>query len=160
MGIEAANDVTQLAETSTVPKWIDLQENWPAADRKTFLTDMLIMEDFLTPEEEQKLIEEVDPYMQRLRYEFDHWDDVSAFFGAIFIRLCNEHSLSGRLCYFTQAIHGFRETERQKWYPHNRDVINRVNAAAFSTGIMPYIHVLDLADEGVIKPHVDSSRVI
>lgn len=25
---------------------------------------------------------------------------------------------------------------------------------------MPYIHVLDLAQDGVIKPHVDSSRVI
>lgn len=24
---------------------------------------------------------------------------------------------------------------------------------------MPYIHVLDLAQDGVIKPHVDSSRV-
>lgn len=59
----------------------------------------------------------------------------------------------------SQAIHGFRETERQKWYPHNKLIIGRVNSAAFTETIMPYIHVLDLADEGVIKPHVDSSRV-
>lgn len=60
-----------------VPKWIDLQQNWPTIDRQHFLTDMLVIEDFLTVDEEQRLIEEVDPYMKRLRYEMDHWDDVS-----------------------------------------------------------------------------------
>lgn len=58
-----------------------------------------------------------------------------------------------------QAIHGFRETERKQWYPHNRAVLDRVRHAAFDGKIMPYVHILDLAAEGVIKPHVDSTRV-
>lgn len=58
-----------------------------------------------------------------------------------------------------QAIHGFRETERQHWYPHNKAVLDRVAQIAFAGSIMPYIHVLDLAENGVIKAHVDSSRV-
>lgn len=62
--------------------------------------------------------------------------------------------------FYSKAIHGYRETERQRWYPHNKLVINRVNKTAFKEEIMPYIHVLDLAADGVIKPHVDSARVI
>lgn len=30
----------------------------------------------MSVEEEKALIEEIDPYMKRLKYEFDHWDDV------------------------------------------------------------------------------------
>lgn len=58
-----------------------------------------------------------------------------------------------------QAIHGYRETERRNWYPHNKAVIQRVGDIAFNGQIMPFIHVLDLAEGGVIKPHVDSTRV-
>lgn len=57
-----------------------------------------------------------------------------------------------------QAIHGFRETERKHWYPDNKAVIERIREIAFKGEIQPYIHVLDLAKEGVIKPHVDSVR--
>lgn len=110
---------------------------------------MLIIEDFLTEPEEEALFAEVDPYMKRLRYEFDHWDDVSLM--QVYI-----NTFSSRQ---QQAIHGFRETERQKWYPDNKKIIDRVNATAFIGSILPHIHVLDLADKGVIKPHVDSSRV-
>ncbi|XP_034481814.1 alpha-ketoglutarate-dependent dioxygenase alkB homolog 7, mitochondrial isoform X2 [Drosophila innubila] len=92
---------------------------------------MRIIPDFISETEEKQLHEEIEPYMSRLRYEFDHWDD---------------------------AIHGFRETERKKWYPTNRDVLERVRQVAFEGAIMPYVHVLDLAADGVIKPHVDSTR--
>lgn len=103
----------------------------------------------MTEPEEEALFAEVDPYMKRLRYEFDHWDDVSLM--QVYI-----NTFSSRQ---QQAIHGFRETERQKWYPDNKKIIDRVNATAFIGSILPHIHVLDLADKGVIKPHVDSSRV-
>ncbi|KAH8371489.1 hypothetical protein KR093_007620 [Drosophila rubida] len=104
---------------------------WPSAELKDFEQHMRIIPDFISEVEEQQLHEEVEPYMSRLRYEFDHWDD---------------------------AIHGFRETERKKWYPNNRQVLERVRQAAFEGAIMSYVHVLDLAAEGVIKPHVDSTR--
>lgn len=110
---------------------IEFHGVWPEEEKTAFLKDMKIIPDFITCEEETKLFEEIEPYMKRLRYEFDHWDD---------------------------AIHGFRETERKNWYPHNRKVIERVRSTAFDSEIMQYVHVLDLAKDGVIKPHVDSSR--
>lgn len=38
---------------------------------------MKVYPNFITEEEEISLMKEIDPYMQRLRYEFSHWDDVS-----------------------------------------------------------------------------------
>lgn len=38
---------------------------------------LLVQEDFISEEEEQELLDEVEPYLKRLRYEYDHWDDVS-----------------------------------------------------------------------------------
>lgn len=38
---------------------------------------MRILPEFITAEEEKQLHEEIEPYMSRMRYEFDHWDDVS-----------------------------------------------------------------------------------
>lgn len=46
-------------------------------ERTQILNDMLVLEEFLSADEEAEMCKEVDPYMQRLRYEFDHWDDVS-----------------------------------------------------------------------------------
>jgi alkylated DNA repair protein alkB family protein 7 len=39
-------------------------------------------------------------------------------------------------------------------------VIDRVKAAGFTPAhkLLPYVHVLDLAADGHIKPHIDSSR--
>jgi alkylated DNA repair protein alkB family protein 7 len=61
-----------------------------------------------------------------------------------------------------QAIVGFRETERKNWNQLNSKVIQRLQETAFDpkgTRLLPYVHVLDLADDGFIKPHIDSSRV-
>uniref|UniRef100_A0A182NAC1 Uncharacterized protein n=1 Tax=Anopheles dirus TaxID=7168 RepID=A0A182NAC1_9DIPT len=104
---------------------------WPDEDRERFATDMLVKDRFIDDTEEGSLLSEIEPYLQRLRYEFDHWDD---------------------------AIHGYRETERKHWYPANRAILDRVVTVAFAGVAMPYVHVLDLAEEGVIKPHVDSVR--
>jgi len=62
---------------------------------------------------------------------------------------------SGSRC---QAIHGFRETERLQWRPENELVLSRVRQLAFPDGTLRHVHVLDLAPDGVIKPHVDSVR--
>uniref|UniRef100_A0A182P6V0 Alpha-ketoglutarate-dependent dioxygenase AlkB-like domain-containing protein n=1 Tax=Anopheles epiroticus TaxID=199890 RepID=A0A182P6V0_9DIPT len=113
------------------PDWVTFFGQWPAAERATFLTDMRVLERFVGEAEEQSLLDEIEPYLKRLRYEFDHWDD---------------------------AIHGYRETERKHWYPANRAILDRVVSVAFAGSAMPYVHVLDLAEEGVIKPHVDSVR--
>lgn len=95
--------------------------------------DMVIHKDFISPEEEQSIFDEVDPYMSRMRYEFDHWDD---------------------------AIHGFRETERLNWNVENTKILDRVRNLAFPKGVaaLKHVHVLDLAKDGQIKPHIDAIR--
>lgn len=62
---------------------------------------------------------------------------------------------------FFQAIHGYRETERLKWREENLKIINRVRESAFLPGSpqMHYVHILDLAEDGYIKAHIDSVKV-
>lgn len=50
---------------------------WPPTERRDFEQHMRIVPDFISEAEEKQLHEEIEPYMSRLRYEFDHWDDVS-----------------------------------------------------------------------------------
>lgn len=38
--------------------------------------DMQVIYDFITEEEERQVVEEVEPYLSRLKYESSHWDDV------------------------------------------------------------------------------------
>ncbi|XP_068082096.1 alpha-ketoglutarate-dependent dioxygenase alkB homolog 7, mitochondrial-like, partial [Anabrus simplex] len=92
-----------------------------------------LIEDFLSNNEEESLLQELDPYMKKLRYECDHWDD---------------------------AIHKFRETERLNWNERNTLILKRVRNIAFSPGTsqLQHVHVLDLAEEGYVKPHIDSVR--
>lgn len=127
---------------------------WPSAEQRDFEQHMRIIPEFITEEEEKQLHEEIEPYMSRMRYEFDHWDDVSIEAKRKIGPLRSKRHLIP-----LQAIHGFRETERKKWYPKNRNVLERVRQVAFDGAIMPYVHILDLAPDGVIKPHVDSTRV-
>ncbi|CAF0716926.1 unnamed protein product [Brachionus calyciflorus] len=105
---------------------------------KTMEQFMIIKEDFINENEEKSLLDEIDPYMKRLRYEFDHWDD---------------------------AIHGYRETERLNWNEQNSKILERVKKFAFEsfagtekTNLLNHIHILDLHQDGYIKPHVDAVR--
>jgi alkylated DNA repair protein alkB family protein 7 len=56
---------------------------------------------------------------------------------------------------------GFRETERRQWNPVNSAVMARIRSQSFDPThrLLPHVHVLDLASDGHIKPHVDSVRV-
>ncbi|XP_078658395.1 alpha-ketoglutarate-dependent dioxygenase alkB homolog 7, mitochondrial-like [Branchiostoma floridae x Branchiostoma belcheri] len=96
--------------------------------------DMLVHENFITEEEEQILFEEVESKLKRhLRYEYDHWDD---------------------------AIHGYKEIERSDWSDQSQPILQRVRRLAFPPGVpqLHLVHVLDLAKDGWIKPHVDSVK--
>ncbi|XP_011303392.1 alpha-ketoglutarate-dependent dioxygenase alkB homolog 7, mitochondrial [Fopius arisanus] len=118
------------SESTTLDKIENNEENkW----REELLSTMRIFPGFITTAEEEGLFNEVEPYMKRLRYEFSHWDD---------------------------AIHGYRETERAKWNEENTKIIDRVRKLAFPPGMpqLGLVHVLDLAPDGRIKPHVDSVR--
>ncbi|XP_066251528.1 alpha-ketoglutarate-dependent dioxygenase alkB homolog 7, mitochondrial isoform X1 [Euwallacea similis] len=94
---------------------------------------MTVHYDFLSESEESSLMNELDPYMKKLHYEFDHWDD---------------------------AIHGYRETERMNWNEANSKILDRVRNIAFPPEVSPikYVHILDLDKKGWIKPHIDAVR--
>ncbi|CAD5125190.1 DgyrCDS13432 [Dimorphilus gyrociliatus] len=94
---------------------------------------MLIFKDFITVEEEDNLLRELEVHLKRLRYEYDHWDD---------------------------AIHGYRETERKSWKKENQTIVDRIRNVAFeeNSKLLPLVHVLDLSKDGWIKPHVDSVK--
>lgn len=101
--------------------------------REKLHSTMNIYENFITEDEEKSLLNEVEPYLKRLRYEYAHWDNM---------------------------IHGYRETEFSKWNEENIKIINKIREKAFLPGMpqLGLVHVLDLAEDGWIKPHVDSSR--
>lgn len=88
---------------------------------------------FITEEEEEAFLRELEPGLKKKRYEFDHWDD---------------------------AIHGYRETERVSWGAACEEVLNRIRSVAFPEGsqLLGPVHVLDLDKSGYIKPHIDSVK--
>ncbi|XP_011250524.1 alpha-ketoglutarate-dependent dioxygenase alkB homolog 7, mitochondrial [Camponotus floridanus] len=108
--------------------------NESAKDWKIKLhNSMKVLPNFISEEEENILMQEVDPYMKRLRYEYSHWDN---------------------------AIHGYRETEWRKWNKDSSQILDRVRKKAFPPEMtqLTLVHILDLASEGWIKPHIDSVR--
>lgn len=116
---------------NTTNSALHFQNTWPAAEKAKIERDMIVVEDFVSEAEEQSLIAEAEKSLKRKRYEYDHWDD---------------------------AIHGYREMEKVDWLPENRILFDRVRQFAFVADIMPHVHILDLEKDGIIKPHVDSSR--
>ncbi|XP_020805896.1 alpha-ketoglutarate-dependent dioxygenase alkB homolog 7, mitochondrial isoform X2 [Drosophila serrata] len=103
--------------------------DWTPLEKQVFEADMRVIKDFVSEQEELGLVQEIEPHLRRLPYESSHWDD---------------------------AIHGYRESERRDWTVANRSVLDRVSKTAFNGQVMPHVHILDLTEEGVIKPHVDS----
>ncbi|XP_074611468.1 alpha-ketoglutarate-dependent dioxygenase alkB homolog 7, mitochondrial-like [Acropora palmata] len=97
------------------------------------LGNVEICEDFVSEDEEGVLLKEVEPYLKRQKYQFDHWDD---------------------------AIHGYRETEKSRWSQEALSIFQRVRDASFKPDaeLLPHVHVLDLDKEGYIKPHIDSIK--
>ena len=73
---------------------------------------------------------------------------------------CFYGSANANSSLYQQAIHGYRETERNKWSKSSTLILQRLHEAAFPNAAkLPQAHILDLAPSGVIKPHVDSVRV-
>lgn len=97
------------------------------------VSNMLVHENFINEQEENSLLEEIEPYLKRMRYEFEHWDN---------------------------AIHAYRETERKEWNDENSKILEKVKAIAFPIDVpkLAYVHILDLDKKGYIKPHIDAVR--
>jgi len=123
---------------------------------------MKILPNFISKKEEDILIQEVDPYMKRLRYEFSHWDNVGKISNIIVLLYLDCFVLNCQYFKSLQAIHGYRETEWKTWSKDSSQILDRVRRKAFSPEMiqLSLVHILDLAPEGWIKPHIDSIRVM
>lgn len=116
-----------------VPEYLHFHQETSVETQDAVSSSFVVLRDFVTEEEEETLLREVEPHLKRLHYEHDHWDD---------------------------AIHGFRETERSKWGKASSKILARLQEYAFPNQgeKLALMHILDLAKTGVIKPHVDSIR--
>lgn len=121
----------QLPSQQNALELFDFQNDWPADDIDAVKRDMIVLPNFISEAEEKSLHDETEKTMKRMRYQYDHWDD---------------------------AIHGYREMEKIEWWPENETVFKRLRERAFDQQTLPHVHILDLAGDGIIKPHVDSSR--
>lgn len=63
--------------------YIEILPSWTPEEepelRATVLRHMRVLPNFVSEEEESALLAEVEPQLKRMRYEFDHWDNVSCF---------------------------------------------------------------------------------
>ncbi|MCP9261198.1 Carnitine palmitoyltransferase 1A (Liver) [Dirofilaria immitis] len=106
---------------------------WPKEMKDMLLECCTVTPNFITEQEEASLLDEINPHMKRMRYEKSHWDD---------------------------AIHLYREREQLNWKIENEAVLNRVRKQSFKEGDkqLLFVHILDLHEDGIIKPHIDSIR--
>uniref|UniRef100_A0AC34RPG9 Alpha-ketoglutarate-dependent dioxygenase AlkB-like domain-containing protein n=2 Tax=Panagrolaimus sp. JU765 TaxID=591449 RepID=A0AC34RPG9_9BILA len=108
-------------------------EKWPKTLLQNLTSNCTVKEDFITIQEEESLLKEIEPHMKRLRYEKSHWDD---------------------------AIYLYREREQRRWNKENELILKRIMDISFppDAAHLGYIHILDLHKDGCIKPHIDSIR--
>lgn len=58
------------------PSYLNFCEKFQTNDAKGLINNMKVYENFLSTDDETSLLQELEPYMKRLRYEYDHWDNV------------------------------------------------------------------------------------
>ncbi|CAI5711666.1 unnamed protein product [Peronospora effusa] len=96
--------------------------------------DLQIMLDVITKDEELLVADECSRILKRRRYEENHWDN---------------------------AIVKFKEMERSRWSTETLRVLQKVREATIlpkELNYFPAVHVIELAEDGYIKPHLDSIK--
>ncbi|XP_042222656.1 alpha-ketoglutarate-dependent dioxygenase alkB homolog 7, mitochondrial-like [Homarus americanus] len=126
-------EVKDIIEPTRVPEYFYFHASCSSNTRSSINSSFEVVNNFVSEDEEEVLMKEIEPHLKRLKYEYNHWDD---------------------------AIHGFRETERSRWGEASAHILTRIRQYAFPTTEhqLPQSHILDLAKTGVIKPHVDSVK--
>ena len=118
----------------------------------------LVLRDAITAEQEQRLVAELDPVLRRRRYARDHWDAVITGYKEVerahWADAENEATvvdirrrISGLVASGATAL----TTKRQEPHPPGDP------AEALPLSWLP-VHVIDLAADGFITPHVDSVK--
>ena len=92
-----------------------------------------IHENFISETDENNIVNEVNPKLLRWKYNAGHWD------GAIVL---------------------YRELEKNEWNQENSIVMAKFEKHVFDnpSSFILAAHVLDLHEDGHIKPHIDSTQ--
>lgn len=51
-------------------------ENASSTFKRDIINSMTVHKNFLSEVEENSILDEIEPYLKRMKYELDHWDDV------------------------------------------------------------------------------------
>mmetsp|Transcript_29606 Transcript_29606/g.41660 ORF Transcript_29606/g.41660 Transcript_29606/m.41660 type:complete len:262 (+) Transcript_29606:115-900(+) len=90
-----------------------------------------IFPEYISQQEHDSLVSELEPILKKKKFQSSHWDKV---------------------------ITGFRELEKANWTASNAAIFQRIKDMFPDTAWLYGVHVLDLAEEGYIGPHVDSVK--
>lgn len=87
------------------PNMVEIAPSWKEDVEETMRTEVLrgmqVYPDFITEREEVALLNELEPQLRRMRYEFDHWDNVST----ISYKLVVDHKIEKYfMCYRVMAL--------------------------------------------------------
>ncbi|CAH0473912.1 unnamed protein product [Peronospora belbahrii] len=96
--------------------------------------DLQIMLDVITEDEELVVADECSRFLKRRRYEKNHWDNV---------------------------IVKFKEMECSRWSNETLRILQKIREAVIlpkELKYFPAVHVIELAEDGYIKPHIDSIK--
>lgn len=99
--------------------------------------DMILIPNVITFEEEKKLTQEIEPLFKRISYEDSHIDHVITRFREVLIQWNRASPILYRTCYEIILKH-----------------IQRYIHTIHISSLLP-IHVLDMARDGRIGPHID-----
>ncbi|VDN06260.1 unnamed protein product [Thelazia callipaeda] len=137
---------------------------WPKKLKEVIRQCCKVFPSFINEQEEASLLNEINPHMRRMRYEKSHWDDVMRHFHFVtkwpfLIMLMSTH-YAFPIYKDIQAIHLYREREQLNWRQENEVILDRIRKQSFEKDAKhhSFVHILDLHEDGFIKPHIDSVR--
>ena len=58
------------------PPYLEFSSQCDDSTRQKLIKDFQVHVDFISEAEESRLMEELTPKLKRMRYQYDHWDDV------------------------------------------------------------------------------------
>ncbi len=129
-----SSSTTAAPASSEAAPFIDLARAVP--DFET--ASLCVLPEVITVQEEQNLVAELEGDVRRRRYVASHWDSV---------------------------IEKYREVEKRQWQDAgNAAVADKIRTLILETlgkrATLPFlpVHLIDLAEDGFIKPHVDSIK--
>lgn len=130
------------------PSKDDVSSTTPTTTATTTIPGLFVFHDFVDREEERCLLRDVEPDIRQHPYEMAHWDSVIAGHRELACR--SKWSEASQRILERVRRHVFRSPFRQ---------LNETNGvvSAGETPILP-IHVLDIARDGYMRPHVDSVK--